>query len=144
MVAVSKNNISATVDDDVYEFVQQDHINTSGLVNQCLKQYMNTGGDVSAVRDLRIQQLMDEAEEYDTLAEKKREQAEELQEAYERAEAEDAEERQQEVIDNAENIPADPAHPHFADADGVDMTAEELAKTAAEEYNKEYDPYDNA
>jgi len=141
---VSKNNISATVDDDVYEFVQQDHINTSGLVNQCLKQYMNTGGDVSAVRDLRIQQLMDEAEEYDTLAEKKREQAEELQEAYERAEAEDTEERRQEVIDNAENIPADPSHPHFVEAEGVDMTPEELAKAAAEEYNKEYDPYDNA
>lgn len=142
---MSKNNISATVDDDVYEFLQQDHINISGLVNQCLKQYMNTGGDVSAVRDLRIQQLMDEAQEYDTLAQKKREQAQELEKAYDKAEQQSESKRREEIIKGAAAVPADPTHPHFTTkADGIDATAEELAKAAADRHGKEYkDPNDS-
>jgi len=141
---VSKHNISATVDDDVYEFLQQDHINISGLVNQCLKQYMDTGGDVSAVRDLRIQQLMDEADEYNTLAEKKREQAKELQEAYDKVEEQSEDKRREKIIEKARSIPADPTHPHFTtNADGVDATPEELAKEAAEYHGKTYQPEDD-
>jgi len=139
---VSKHNISATVDDDVYEFLQQDHINISGLVNQCLKQYMDTGGDVSAVRDLRIQQLMDEADEYNTLAEKKRKQAKELQEAYDKVEEQSEDKRREKIIEKAETIPADPNNPFVIDhAENLGLTPEELAREIAEEYDKEYNPF---
>jgi len=144
VVAVSKQNVSATVDDDVYEFLQQEHINTSGLINRCLKEYMNTGGDVSAVRDLRIQQLEDEAADLASRASKKRERAEELREALETKQEEAAEETLQDILDDAANTPADPTHPHVVDhADAADMTPEELAREIADYHDKEYDPFND-
>lgn len=128
---MSKQNISATVDDDVYEFLKQEHINTSGLVNRCLREYMNTGGDVSAVRDLRIQQLEDDAEDFEARAEKKREKAQELREAIEKQETEVDEGRREELLKKLRMVPDDPDHPLVREvADELDMTPAEAIKEA--------------
>lgn len=128
---MSKNNISATVDDDVYEFVQQDHINTSGLINRCLREYMNTGGDVSAVRDLRIKQLEDDAEDLLSRAENKREKAEELREAIEKQDDEVDESRREEQLKKLRMVPDDPEHMLVQQvADELNMTPEEAITEA--------------
>jgi len=138
VVGVSKNRVSATVDDDVYEFLQQDHINMSGLINRCIREYMNTGGDVSAVRDLRIQQLEDEAEDLKSRAENKREKANRLREQIEASNESDREERLNEVVSSAGMIPADPSHPFVQQhSDELDMTTDELAKAIADAHGKD-------
>lgn len=146
VVAVSKPNISATVDEDVHEFLQQDHINISGLVNRCLREYMNTGGDVSAVRDLRIQQLEDDAADLQNRAENKRERAEELRAAIESSEQAREEERLERALDRLEMVPANPENGFIIEqAEDLEITPEELAREVAEEYNKEYqDPDDDS
>lgn len=131
-------NISASVDDDVHEFLQQDHINISGLVNRCLKEYMNTGGDVSAVRDLRIRQLKDEADELETRAETKRQRAEELREELEATKDDEQSAELDAVLQRAEYIPADPEHPFVRDnADELGIRPAELADEIADRYGKE-------
>lgn len=128
---MSKNNISATIDDDVYEFVQQDHINTSGLVNRCLREYMNTGGDVSAVRDLRIQQLEDDAEDFETRAQNKRETAKELRKAIEKESNTVDEGKRKEQLEKVRMVPDDPGHMLVQEvADELDMTPEEVLEEA--------------
>lgn len=141
---MSKHNISATVDDDVYEFLQQDHINISGLVNRCLTEYMNTGGDVSAVRDLRIQQLEDEAEELKSRAERKKQKADDLRAEIERVQTEEQKERLGDVLDSASMIPADPSHPFITShAKALDMTPEQLAEEIADYHGKEVESDDD-
>jgi len=131
-------NISASVDDDVHEFLQQDHINISGLVNRCLKEYMNTGGDVSAVRDLRIRQLKDEADELETRADTKRQRAKELREELEATKDEEQSAELDAVLQQAEYIPADAGHLFVQEhATELGMTPDELADAIAEKYGKE-------
>lgn len=135
---MGKKNVSATVDEDVYEFLQQDHINNSGLINRCLREYMNTGGDVSAVRDLRIRQLEDEANDLESRAENKRERADELRQELQKTEANEKTEQRKRVLEGAEMIPADPSHPFVQQhADDVDMTPKELAEEIADYHAKE-------
>lgn len=137
MVSVSKKRISATLEDDVYQFVQQEHINTSGLINRCLKEYMNTGGDVSAVRDLRIRQLKDEADELETRADTKRQRAKELREELEATKDDEQTAELDAVLQRAEYIPADPEHPFVQENAaelGIDPTG--LADEIADKYGK--------
>jgi len=88
---MSKKNISATVDEDVYEYLQQGHVNCSGLVNDLVRRHMEGGSD-DLLREFREQQLLEEAEEFESRAERKRERAEKIREATEKeAEEEKAE-----------------------------------------------------
>ena len=75
----NKENISATVDPDVSDYVGQDSVNTSGLVNQLLKQHMNGGADEGQILDFRIQQVRSEIEELEGRLDRKREELGELQ-----------------------------------------------------------------
>lgn len=52
---MSKEQISATVDDDVKEFLQQDSVNASGLINELVKDYMNGGDDVLEFRKRQVE-----------------------------------------------------------------------------------------
>lgn len=59
---MGKENISATVDPDVARYVERDSVNTSGLVNRLLKNYLNgDSGEVQMLR-LREEQLKSELE----------------------------------------------------------------------------------
>jgi len=137
VVSVSKKRISATLEDDVYQFVQQEHINTSGLINRCLKEYMNTGGDVSAVRDLRIRQLKDEADELESRADTKRQRAKELRGELEAAKDDEQTAELDAVLQRAEYIPPDPEHP-FVQENATELGIEptDLADEIADKYGK--------
>lgn len=55
-----KERISASVDREVADYLGQDHVNASGLINQLVSRYMNGGGEGEMLRELRMQQLEDE------------------------------------------------------------------------------------
>lgn len=76
----NKENISATVDPDVSDYVGQDSVNTSGLVNKLLKQHMNGGADEEQILDFRIGQVQSEVDELEARLERKREELRELRE----------------------------------------------------------------
>lgn len=140
-MAVSKTRISATIDPENAEFLEQSHINASGLINELLTQYRTGGGSEDIIREYRIQQLESEAEDHRNQAERKLEQAKRLREA----ETEQTVNELERVLDKAEMIPADPEHPFVRDnADALDMTPVDLAQKIADTHNKEYqDPTDS-
>jgi septal ring factor EnvC (AmiA/AmiB activator) len=92
---MSKQNISATVDDDVGEYVSRDSINTSGLVNKLLRQHMNGGADKDQILEFRIDQVRGEIEELESRLQRKREEYQELQE------------RRSEQVEEREDVIAD-------------------------------------
>lgn len=75
-----KENISATVDPDVSDYVGQDSVNTSGLVNKLLKQHMNGGADTEDILEFRIGQVQSEVDELEARLDRKREELRELRE----------------------------------------------------------------
>lgn len=54
---MSKENVSATVDSDVAEWLDQDGRNRSETINKAVKQYMKAGGNERAMIELRLEQL---------------------------------------------------------------------------------------
>lgn len=125
---MSKQRRAVTLEPEVDEYLSQEHINASGLVNDLVKRHMNGEDSKAAIREFRINQLEDEAEEYDGIAERKRERAERLREV---AEQEQSERKQavQEVIDDlvAKDVPRDPDNPAIkTQADNLDMEPTEL------------------
>lgn len=138
---MGKERISATVDEDVGAFVSQDHINTSGLINDLLREYMNAGGDKDAISQFRIQQLEEEAEDLSERAERKREKAEKLKEKQTTRKSKNRTEQRERILTAAAKIPADPEHPFIVDnAEKLDMESEQLAREIADEHGKEYNP----
>lgn len=77
---MSKSNISATVDQDVKEYVSNSTVNTSGLVNKLLRQHMNCGTTDERMLEFRIQQVESELDDLQGRVERKREELEELKE----------------------------------------------------------------
>lgn len=123
---MTKKRKTVTVDEDVYEYLDQPGVNASGLMNDLLKRHMN-GGDVDGVvREFRINQLEEEAGEYDERAERKREQAERLRELAEekrsKLDSELAEAR--EALATVPHEPSNPAVQNWAKKLG--MTPDEL------------------
>lgn len=141
---MGKENISATVDPEVFEYLNQEHINISATVNQAVKAWMESNGEEDAIREFRIQQLLDEADDFQGRAKEKREKAEKLR-AEKRKENDRREKEQREnLLSAAQEIPADPTHTFIVDnADELDLTPEEFARLIAEEHGKEFDPFDN-
>lgn len=139
-----KQNISASVDEDVHEFVSQDHINTSGLVNQLIREYMGGGSMNDFVYEFRRQQLLEDADDLSERADQKRQRAEALAEKMSEAEAEQREAEYDDAIEGASNVPADPENSYVRDhAEQFDMTPEEFAREISETHDKEYDPFNN-
>lgn len=89
---MSKETISATVDPEVAECLDQPHVNTSGLVNDLLKDYFENGG--SDVREFRKQQVRSQYEELASRARMKLEEYNELQKLSEERHSINAEDRQ--------------------------------------------------
>jgi len=139
---MAKERISVTVDEDVYEYLSREHINTSGLVNKCMKSFMNGGGDTDVLADFRVQQLLDEAEDLQQRSKRKREKAQKLRAEREKKDTERTNEQRQQLLEEAANIPADPTHAFVVEhADTLNMTPEEFAQLIADEHGKTYDPY---
>jgi len=125
---MSKQRRAVTLEPEVDEYLSQEHINASGLVNDLVKRHMSGDDTEAAIREFRINQLEDEAEEYAGIAERKRERAERLREV---AEQEQSERKQavQEVVDDLVNkdVPRDPDNPAIkTQADNLDMEPKEL------------------
>lgn len=122
---MTKERRAVSIDEDVDEYLDQPHVNASGLVNDLVKRHMN--GDVEdGIREYRIRQLREEADEYETRAERKREQAEKLRELAEEQQDERREELSA-VIDQLADAPRDPSNPAIkTKAKKVGLTPEEL------------------
>lgn len=132
---MSKERVSATVDPENAEFLSQEHINTSGLINELLTKYRTGGASEDIIREYRIQQLESEAKDCKSQAQRKLEEAERLRQA----KAEEKHSELETVLEKAEMMPADPTHPFVKkNADALDMDPEQLAKEIAEYHNKEY------
>jgi len=137
---VSKENISATVDPENAEFLAQEHINTSGLINKLVTQYRTGGAAEDVIREFRIEQLEDDADDAEKKAERKRRRAAELKAAM----SETKERKRNSILESAGDIPASPEHPWVRDhADELDMTPEEFAHEIADRHGKEYDPFND-
>jgi hypothetical protein len=55
-----KERVSASVDPEVAEYLSQDQINASGLINDLVKRHMKGGASDEMMREFRIQRLEDE------------------------------------------------------------------------------------
>lgn len=78
---MSKDRVSATVDEDVAAYLSQDHINTSGLINDLVKQYMDGGDGQAAILRLREEQIKSELEALTQQKESKQKELERLTES---------------------------------------------------------------
>lgn len=104
---MSKQNISATVDEEVGDYLSQDHVNASGLINQLVQKHMN-GDSEELLREFRRKQLLEEAEDLDSRAERKRKEAEKLAEVNEKQEKERQAEIGEVVAEIGGDVPPDP------------------------------------
>jgi len=126
---VSKERISATVDPENAEFLNQAHINTSGLINKLLTQYRTGGASEDIIREFRLQQLQNEAEEAEARAERKHEEMERLKEVAAESDRVDDGHREA-LLEKVRKVPKDADHPliqdtaNELDADPEDIIAE--------------------
>jgi cell division FtsZ-interacting protein ZapD len=123
---MSKERSTFSLDPEVNEFLQQDHVNASGLVNKLVKQHMNGGADEDILREFRIQQLKSELNQIESQKEQKRKELEKLQEI----DQSKSEERQHELEKAREELaqtPKDPENPAIQNwAEKLGISAEEL------------------
>jgi len=70
---MSKDRISATVDEEIAEFVSRDDVNTSGLVNKLLKQHMTAGTSEEQMLRMRLENVEDDIADLESQLETKRE-----------------------------------------------------------------------
>jgi len=107
---MSKERRTVTLEKDIDDYLAQDHVNASGLVNDLVKRHMNGDSSDGAIREFRIQQLKEEANEYASRAERKRSEAERLKQAA----SEEKREKQadiQEAVEQLSDAPRDPTNP---------------------------------
>jgi hypothetical protein len=144
---VPKKTKSFTVDEDIAEQLENHpEINASAVVNDYLGTYLKATNKTQ--EEVVLEQLNERIENKRDEIESKEDELQDLIDrrdaVRERMNGQD-EQAKNEAIEAVSSIPADPTHPLMEkEAEEVSMTATELAKAAAEEYNKEFDPYDNA
>jgi hypothetical protein len=130
----NKTNVSAYVDEEVADYLKQDHVNASGLINDLVKKHMN-GDSEDVLREFRRQQLIEEAKDLKNRAERKEEEAEKLAEVNEQQEEERRDELEtvaEELVEAQVPLEADnPAVKNNASEIGVEP--EELVEKAREE-----------
>jgi len=69
---MSKENVSVTVDPDVAQYLDRPGVNTSGKINDLLKQEMNAGTSEKQMLELRQEQLEGEIESLESQLETKK------------------------------------------------------------------------
>ena len=107
---MSKERRTVTLESEVNDYLAQDHVNASGLVNDLVKRHMNGDDTDGAIREFRIRQLEEEAEEYASRAERKRTEAERLKQAATEKKAEKREDLNK-AIEQLADAPRDPDNP---------------------------------
>jgi DNA anti-recombination protein RmuC len=127
-----KKRTSISIDEDVYQFLQQSEVSQSGLINELVREYKNNDKKQVAALKLRHEHLIEEAEDLEDRAERKRDQAAEVEALIEEAEQQESEEMQQ-AREAIKEIPrrkfseSNPVVEHWADE--LDMTPTELINT---------------
>lgn len=122
---MSKQNISASVDEDVADYLGQDHVNASGLINRLVKQHMN-GASKEVLREFRRKQLLEEVDDLESRAERKRKEAEKLAEVTQEEQTE-REKELEEVAEELAGVERDPENPAVkAQASKLGIEPEEL------------------
>lgn len=146
-MSVPKKTKSFTVDEEIAEELEQHpEINASAVVNDYLGTFLKATNKTQ--EEVVVEQLNERIENKRDEIDEKEEELEELIERRDRI-LEQMEgknkEAENEAVEAVSSIPADPTHPLMEqEAEGIDLSPEELAKAAADEHNKEYDPYNNA
>jgi len=105
---MSKQNISASVDEDVAGYLSQEHINASGLINDLVKQYMDGGSEQAAILRLREEQLRSEIEALSQQEEAKRQELNRLADS--RKEAEQSPSYREDLLELLRTIEEDDTH----------------------------------
>lgn len=107
---MSKERRTVTLEKEVNDYLAQDHVNASGLVNDLVKRHMNGDTTDGAIREFRIRQLEEEADEYAKRSERKQSEADRLKQAAKERQAEKQTEID-EILNHLEGVPRDADHP---------------------------------
>jgi hypothetical protein len=128
---MSKERTSLTLDPEVANFLRQDHVNASGLVNKLVQQHMNGGAGEDLIREFRIQQLESELNQIQTQEEQKRKELEKLQEI-DSEKSQEQREALEEAKEALKHTPRDPENPAIKkQADKLGMDPEDLVDELA-------------
>lgn len=131
-----KENISATVDPEVASFLEQEHINKSGLINKLLKEHMNGGATENRMLELREEQLESQLESLEVQCENIANQLESVRERQSEM-REQEEKRLKDAMTVLETVPWDEDNPAIQQwADDLDMSETELINQL-EDYHAE-------
>ena len=123
---MAKERRTVTLEREVDDYLAQDHVNASGLVNDLVKRHMNGDDANGAIREFRMNQLLEEANEYEMRAKRKREEVNRLQEVAKEKEA-TRDEEVQKVVEKLSGVERDPENPAIKrNADKLGITAQEL------------------
>jgi len=98
---MTKQRLTVSVDTEKYEYLQQDHVNASGLVNELVGKHMNGGVDEDIIREFRKKQLRGEIESAEKTLETKQRQLDRMKEQ----EQEEQEQYEEQLEDIAELVP---------------------------------------
>ena len=132
-MGMSKERTSLSLDPEVAQYLRQDSVNASGLVNELVSQHMNGGATEDMIRDFRIKQVRSELEDINSRAERKREELEtlvEIDEGKSEEQQQQLEEARQTLVDTAKE-PDNPAIKNWARDLG--MSPQELIEKLEED-----------
>lgn len=108
---MAKKRTSISLEEETYQYLQQDSINASQLVNKLIKQHMNCGADQQQVLEFRIQQVESQLEDFQSRAERKQNELEELRKRREEHREQKQNEQEQLLADAEEALEGVPKQP---------------------------------
>lgn len=123
---MAKENISATVEKDVAEYLDMPGRNRSQTINQAVKQYMKADSSENAMLRLRKEQLESDISNLESQLSEKRAELERVDERLDeqQSKVDKVVQEAREAFAGHEMDPSDPAVQNYASK--ADMTAQEL------------------
>jgi len=91
-----KERVSASVDPEVAEYLKQNRVNASGLINDLVKQHQSTGGTKAAMLELRHDQVKSEVENLHNQLQAKRKELDRIE-----TQLSELQERDEDTLDEA-------------------------------------------
>jgi len=139
---MAKENISATVDPEVAEFLSKSTVNASGVVNRAVKREMGIlDSNDNEMLKLRLEQIREEREDLENRAERKAELEKRLERRVE-SEEQERKTRRQEVVDRCVKKWA--YLPESADTEAVKVQAEKAGMEPEAFYEAVKEEFENA
>ena len=137
---MAKERISATVDPVVAEYLQDDTVNASGVVNRAVKREMGIlDADENEVLKLRLEQVREERDDLEARAERKRELEDRLESDLRESKREQ-QSREEEVIEwcleSWSYVPEEVGPGVKNQAKKADMDPEELLEEVADRWGE--------